>query len=89
MATNLERVAAPAVTAPVVGSVLRGLLDRASRSIQIAMCGLHGHDPLLQVDGGRMFLRCTNCGHETPGWTTEGPRPRMRFGGEGRRHRLN
>lgn len=34
------------------------------------LCGLHGHDALLQYEPGRLFLRCTSCGHETPGWRT-------------------
>ena len=32
------------------------------------VCGLHGHDSLLQFEQDRMFLRCVSCGHETPGW---------------------
>jgi hypothetical protein len=32
------------------------------------LCGLHGHDSLLQFEQERMFLRCVSCGHETPGW---------------------
>ncbi len=32
------------------------------------LCGLHGHDSLLQFEQDRMFLRCVSCGHETPGW---------------------
>jgi len=32
------------------------------------MCGLQGHDTLLQFEQDRMFLRCQSCGHETPGW---------------------
>ena len=39
-----------------------------------AYCGLHGHDSLLQFEQDRMFLKCTSCGHETPGWElTETP----------------
>ena len=62
------------------------LLDRARQ----ALCGLHGHDTLLQFGHDRMFLRCVSCGHETPGWelkdesetivhakTAPGPRPIM------------
>jgi hypothetical protein len=89
MATNLEHVATPAVTAPAPGNLLRTLWDRTSRSIQSAVCGLHGHDPLLQVEGPRLFLRCTTCGYETPGWTTAERRPRLRFEGDQHRHRLN
>jgi hypothetical protein len=89
MATNLEHVATHAVTATTPGNLLRTLWDRATRSIQSAVCGLHGHDPLLQVEGARMFLRCTTCGYETPGWTTTGRGPRLRFEGDENRHRLN
>jgi len=32
------------------------------------MCGLHGHDALVQFEQDRMFLRCVSCGHETHGW---------------------
>ena len=32
------------------------------------VCGLHGHDALLHFEHGRMSLRCTSCGYETPGW---------------------
>ena len=35
---------------------------------QEALCALHGHDPILQYERNRIFLRCTSCGHETPGW---------------------
>lgn len=46
------------------------VLDR----LRHLMCGLHGHDTLLQFDHGRMYLRCASCGHETPGWVlNEGP----------------
>jgi len=88
MATNLEHVAEQVVTALPVEAV-RNLWSRATRSLQIAVCGLQGHDPLLQVSGGRMFLRCTSCGHETPGWTTSARAPRLRYSGDSSRHRLN
>lgn len=26
------------------------------------------HDYLTQYDDNRIYLRCLNCGHETPGW---------------------
>ncbi len=32
------------------------------------MCGLGGHDNLLQFSRGRMYLKCVSCGHESPGW---------------------
>ena len=32
------------------------------------VCGLQGHDSLMQFERGRLSLKCTSCGHETPGW---------------------
>ena len=32
------------------------------------VCGLHGHDRLLQFERGRLRRKCASCGHETPGW---------------------
>jgi len=37
------------------------------------LCGLHGHDAMLQFQQDRMFLRCVSCGHETPGWEVKEP----------------
>jgi hypothetical protein len=36
--------------------------------VQYSLCALHGHDSMLQYERNRIFLRCTSCGHETPGW---------------------
>ena len=88
MTTNIEQVAAPVVTTQETGGSVWNLFSRATRSIHSAVCGLQGHDPLLQVEAKRMFLRCTTCGYETPGWTTEGRGPRLRFAGDRERHRL-
>ena len=89
MTTNIEQVAAPVVTAQETGSSVWNLFSRATQSIHSAVCGLQGHGPLLQVQAGRMFLRCTTCGYETPGWTTESRGPRLRFAGDRERHRLS
>ena len=89
MATNLAHVASQGIgTANPLG-VLRAWWSWATRSWSVAVCGIGGHDPLLQVDGGRLFLRCSTCGHETPGWTTSARGPRPRFSGDHARHRLN
>jgi hypothetical protein len=40
-----------------------------------AMCGLHGHDTLVQFEQDRMYLRCVSCGHETHGWELNDVRP--------------
>ena len=31
-------------------------------------CGFHGHDDLRRFARNRVFLECTSCGHESPGW---------------------
>jgi hypothetical protein len=45
-----------------------GAFERMLKRIHGLVCGMHGHDSVLQYERNRMFLRCTSCGHETPGW---------------------
>ena len=52
------------------------------------MCGLRGHDAVLHFEGNRVMMRCTSCGHDTPGWEITGRGPRRRFEGDARRHLL-
>ena len=52
------------------------VLDRLGQMF----CGLHGHDHMLQFEGGRMFLRCLSCGHESPGWDVPKRVPVLKFG---------
>jgi hypothetical protein len=88
MASNCQDIAATPLTAsPYIGPA-RGLWARALDGLQTAVCGLHGHDPLLQFEHGRMFLRCASCGHESPGWDTGDHRPHPRFSGDAARHQL-
>lgn len=64
------------------------LLNRAmSRASQI-FCGLRGHDSVLHFEGKRVMMRCTSCGHDSPGWEVGGRAPRQRFEGDARRHRM-
>ena len=46
----------------------RGIVASALARVQQGLCGLHGHDALLQYERNRMYLRCTSCGYESPGW---------------------
>lgn len=48
--------------------MVTGLITGAVRRVRQFMCGLHGHDALLHFETGRLSMRCTSCGHETPGW---------------------
>jgi hypothetical protein len=48
---------------------------RACTFIRRTACGMAGHDYLQRSSGNRIFLRCTDCGDETPGWQID-----IRFG---------
>jgi hypothetical protein len=52
------------------------------------LCGLQGHDSVLHFEGNRVMMRCTSCGHDTPGWEISGQGPRLRYEGDARRHLL-
>lgn len=44
-----------------------------------AWCALRGHDPLLQLEADRMFLKCASCDFESAGWELNEPRPTVRY----------
>jgi hypothetical protein len=68
--------------------VEEGVIGRLLVWMRQALCGLHGHDTLLQFEHDRMFLRCVSCGHETAGWElTEAP-PTVTVRGDARRHAI-
>ena len=50
--------------------------------IQHMMCGLRGHDTVLQFERHRLSLRCFRCGYETTGWNLrpEGHRVHVQAG---------
>ncbi len=42
-------------------------------------CYLSGHDYGVKSEAGRMYLRCSVCGHTSDGWSVDrGPQPRIR-----------
>lgn len=87
MGTNSRReLTAQAVA--IDGYAELGLWPRLLAWLRQVWCGLHGHDPLLNFERDRMFLRCTSCGHQTPGWNIGVQRPQLVFRGEARRDRL-
>jgi hypothetical protein len=69
-------------------STASGLLTRAVSRVSQALCGLRGHDAVLHFEGKRVMMRCTSCGHDSPGWEVSGRAPRQRFEGDARRHAL-
>jgi hypothetical protein len=44
-------------------------LQRFKSIVQRVICGILGHDNLLQFEQHRLSLRCAACGHQTTGWT--------------------
>ena len=53
--------------------MVTGMITRAFEQMRQFTCGLHGHDALLHFETGRLSMRCTSCGHETPGWDLKTP----------------
>jgi hypothetical protein len=66
-----------------------GLMARLATRLGQVMCGLQGHDAVLHFENKRVMMRCTSCGHDTPGWEISGQGPRVRYEGDARRHLLN
>ena len=62
---------------------------RAVVRIGQLFCGLRGHDSVLHFEGNRVMMRCTSCGHDSPGWEISGRSPRQRYAGDQRRHMLS
>ena len=65
-----------------------GVVSRAMGRLGQLLCGIRGHDSVLHVEGKRVMMRCTSCGHDTPGWEISGHGPRRRYEGDARRHLL-
>jgi hypothetical protein len=64
------------------------VMNRAASRVSQFFCGLRGHDAVLHFEGKRVNMRCTSCGHDTPGWDVSGRGPRPRYEGDARRHAL-
>ncbi len=65
-----------------------GIMARAIERFGQMLCGVRGHDSVLHFEGNRVMMRCTSCGHDTPGWEISGRGPRRRYEGDARRHRI-
>ena len=83
MVTNyVQQLASPRVINP------GALVARAIARVGQVLCGIQGHDAVLHFEGKRVMMRCTSCGHDTPGWEISDRAPRKRFDGDARRHLL-
>jgi hypothetical protein len=69
-------------------TVEAGVMARMASRLGQVMCGLHGHDAVLHFEGSRVMMRCTSCGHDTPGWEISGQGPKLRYAGDVTRHTL-
>ena len=87
MVTNYaEQLATTTETA--APAELEGMMSRVASRLSQTLCGLSGHDSVLHFEGPRVMMRCTSCGHDTPGWEVSGRGPRRRFDGDAKRHQL-
>jgi hypothetical protein len=77
-----------ATTSAIDRQATASVVKRAITRLSQLLCGLRGHDAVLHFEGKRVMMRCTSCGHDTPGWEVSGRAPRQRFEGDSRRHRL-
>jgi len=75
-------------TADIHAHTAASLVGRALGRLSQALCGFRGHDSVLHFEGNRVMMRCTSCGHDSPGWEISGRGPRKRFEGDVRRHML-
>ena len=86
MVTNYpQRLAA---SAGIDAQTAETLTNRALGRLGQFLCGLRGHDSILHFEARRVMMRCTSCGHDSPGWEITGRGPRRRFEGDHLRHRL-
>jgi hypothetical protein len=91
MVTNYpQRLTATTTTADRAAhaAIAAGFLSRFAVRISQAFCAMRGHDSVLHFEGNRVMMRCTSCGHDSPGWEISGRAPRQRFEGDRRRHAL-
>jgi hypothetical protein len=67
-----------------------GFGTRMFDRVRQMLCALHGHDNLLLFERDRLSLKCSTCGHETPGWelSETPPTPTAASHGDARRHAL-
>jgi hypothetical protein len=86
MVTNYPQELAAATEVTRTRSEDASMIGRIVGRLSQVFCGLRGHEALLHVEGNRVMMRCTLCGHDTPGWEISGRGPRRRFEGDARRH---
>jgi hypothetical protein len=64
------------------------LVARTVTRLGQLLCGFRGHESVMHFEGKRLMMRCTSCGHDTPGVDISDRAPRRRFDGDARRHHM-
>ena len=75
-------------TARPVGIGIGDLVSRTMTRLGQLFCGMRGHESVMHFEGKRVMMRCTSCGHDSPGWDTAERAPRRSYDGDARRHLL-
>ena len=88
MVTNYPQRLTATTTMEGMQAATGGAVNRVMARLGQLLCGLRGHDSVLHFEGKRVMMRCTSCGHDSPGWEVSGRAPRQRFEGDSRRHAL-
>jgi hypothetical protein len=79
MVTNYPQQLAATTQSIGTSAARPSLVDRAITRVLQAVCGIRGHESVRHFEGKRVMMRCTACGHDTPGWEITGGGPRRRF----------
>jgi hypothetical protein len=58
-------------------SVDSGVLAKIRYRLSLWRCELQGHTPMMNFEKDRLFLYCSECHLESPGWDLEGPTPHV------------
>jgi len=88
MVTNYPQRLTATATGTIETNGASSLVNRFVMRIGQMLCALRGHDSVLHFEGNRVMMRCTSCGHDSPGWEISGRGPRQRYEGDHRRHVL-
>ena len=88
MVTNYPQRLTATTTGMDEAQATGSVMHRAMARFGQVLCGLRGHDSVLHFEGKRVMMRCTSCGHDSPGWEVSGRAPRQKFEGDSRRHVL-
>jgi hypothetical protein len=88
MVTNYPQQLTAQATGQVTHDNTESAVARTLGRLGQLFCGLRGHDSVLHFESNRVNMRCTSCGHDTPGWEISARGPRRRYEGDPRHHRL-